>query len=88
MQLSAKSQDGQDHEGYWLAWLQHEYTGESQTNTSVPQQEEQLDGTEDKVVADQNPDVDYKKQGSDPEIKAVNEEEENSYAVYVEMELT
>ena len=40
-----------------------------------------------KAVADYNPDVDYKPEGSDHEIDAFNEEEENSNAEYANMEV-
>ena len=68
--------------------LQQECTEKSETNPSVPQQEEQADAAEGKVIAGYKPDVDYKPEGSDPEIKPVdhNKEEENSGAEYVKME--
>ena len=55
---------------------------EPETNHKVPQQEEQQDATKSKVVADYNPDVHYKPCGTDPEIKAVHEEEEKSDTEY------
>ena len=62
-------------------------TEESQINVSVPQQERQADAIRGKTIADYNPDVDYKPVGSDPDINTVNEEEENSDAEHVKMEL-
>ena len=62
-------------------------TEEPEIITSVPQQEEQADTTEYEVIADYNPDIDYEPEESDTEIEAVNEEEENSAAVYSKMEL-
>ena len=59
---------------------------EPDTNLSVPQQEEHRDAREGEVV-DHNPDLDYKSEGSDPDIKAVDEEEENSEAEHANMEL-
>ena len=41
-----------------------------------------------KAIADYNPDVDYKPEGSDPEIETVNEDKENSDAEYVNMEIS
>ena len=60
---------------------------EPETNTSVPQQEEQTDPTEGEVIADYHLDIDYKVEVLSPKIKAVNEEEENSDAEYAKMEL-
>ena len=54
--------------------------GELETNCSVPQQEEQTDGTGGKVIADYDSNVDYEPEGSDPKIDKVDEEVENSYA--------
>ena len=57
------------------------------TNVSVAQQEEHRDVREGKAVTDYDPDVDYEPDGSDPYIKAINEEEVHSDAEYVKMEL-
>ena len=62
-------------------------TGKPETNSSAPQQEEQRDATEGKAVADHDIDIGYESERSDPDIKAVNEVEENSEAEYVKMEL-
>ena len=43
---------------------QPEGTDESETNASVPQQEEQPDATVGKVIVDYDPDVDY--EGTEP----------------------
>ena len=67
-------------------WLQQGGIKELKTNTSVTQQEEQTDAAEEKVIADNNLDVDYKPEGSDPEIKAVVHEEKSD-AEYAKMEL-
>ena len=58
--------------------LPPESTGEPETNPSVPQLGVQRDTREGKAIAEYNMDVDYKSQGSDLDIKAVDEEEENS----------
>ena len=57
------------------------------TNASVPQQEVQSDATEDEVIADYDPDVDY--EGSEPDNKPVDQKnnEENSKAEYAKMEI-
>ena len=68
-------------------WTQQGGTEEPETNTNVSQQEEQTDASEGEVVADYDPDVDYKPEGSDPEIEALNGEEENNDAEYAKMEL-
>ena len=60
---------------------------EPKTNVSVPQQGVQADTISGKALADYNPDIDYKPEGSDPDIEAVNEEEENSAAEYANMEI-
>ena len=60
---------------------------EPQTNPSAPQHEKQSDATEGQVITDYKPDVDCKQERSDPEIKEVNEVEENSDAKYAKMEL-
>ena len=57
--------------GYLAVWLQQETTEEPETNSSVSHQEEE-DATQGNVVADCEPDVDYKQEGSDPEIKPIN----------------
>ena len=70
-----------------MPWSQQEVAGQPETNVSVPQQGGQTDASRDGEVADYDLDVDYKPEGSEPDIKAVNEEEENSNAEYVKMEL-
>ena len=55
-------------------------TEEPETNVSIAQQQEQRDAREGKVIADYDLDVDYKSEGSDPDIEAVDEEEKNSEA--------
>ena len=45
-------------------------TDETETNPSVPEQEVHRDTREGKVITDYNPDVDYKPEWSDPDIKA------------------
>ena len=57
-------------------------------NVSIPQQEGQADATNCKAIAYYNPDIDYKPEGSDPDIKAVNEEEEDSDAEYAKNGVT
>ena len=69
-------------------WSQQGGTDEPETSTGVPQQEGKKEATRGKVVADYDPDIDNKPEESDPEIKAVNEEEEHSDAEYVKMELS
>ena len=66
---------------------QQQEAKEPEANVSVPQQGGQADTARGKDVADYNLDVDYKPEGSDPNIKAVNIEEVNSNAEYVKMEL-
>ena len=73
--------------GCLMPWPQQGGAEEPETNVSVPQQEGQADATRGKAIADYKSDVDYEPEGSDPDIKAVNEEEENSYAEYAKMEL-
>ena len=68
-------------------WLQQKDIEEPETNSSVPQHEEQIDAAECEVLADYNSDINYKPEGSDPDIDAVHKEEENSYAEYVKMKL-
>ena len=58
-----------------MPWSQQGDTKEPEANVSVPQQEGQIDATRGRAVADYNPDLDYKPEGSDPDIKAVNEKE-------------
>ena len=58
--------------GHHTAWSQPEDAEETETNLSVPQQEEQADATEGKVIADYGLDVDYEPEWSDPEIKPAN----------------
>ena len=64
-----------------------EGTGEPETNSSAPQQEEQSDAAEGKVIVDCNLDVDY--EGSEPENESVaQEKKEESYnAEYANMDI-
>ena len=62
-----------------MPWLQGS-AEEPENNSSAPQQEELSDAREDKFIADYYIDVDYKPEESNPDIKAVNKEEENSDA--------
>ena len=66
--------------GHLTAWLQPQGTREPETNHSVPQQEEQPDATEGKVIADYGLDINY--EGSEPKIEldVQAEKEENSDA--------
>ena len=64
-----------------------EGTGEPETNVSVPQKGRQIDAKEGKSAADYDPDVDYESEGSNPDIEAVNEKEENSDAEHAKLEL-
>ena len=61
---------------------------EPETNICVPKKERQMDTTGVEVIADYDLDVNYEPKGSDPEIKAVHEEEENSDVEYAKMELS
>ena len=61
---------------------------EPETNPSVPQQEEHRDAKDGKVIADYDPDMDYRPERSDSDIKAIDEEEGNSVAEYAKMELS
>ena len=70
-----------------LPWSQQGCADESETNASVSQQWGQADATSGEAIADYNPDINYKPEGSDPDIEAVHEEEENSDAEYAKMEL-
>ena len=67
--------------GYLIAWPQVG-TEKPVTNVSIAQQEEHRDVREGKAVTDY-----YEPDGSDPYIKAINEEEVHSDAEYVKMEL-
>ena len=67
--------------GCQMPWSQQEGTGEPETNVSVPQQVGQADTARGKDIVDYILDLDYKPDGSDPDIKAVNKEEGNSDAV-------
>ena len=62
-------------------------TDEPKSNSNIPQQGGHADAMGDEVIADFDLDVDYKPEGSGPEIKAVNKDEENSDAEYAKMEL-
>ena len=55
--------------GCLMPWSQQQGAEEPETNTSVPQQEEQSDATEGKVIADNNPNVDC--EGSEPKNEPV-----------------
>ena len=70
-----------------MLWPQQGDTEEPDTNLRAPQQEKQRDITGGTVVSDYDTDVDYEPQGSNPEIKAVNKEEENSDTEQGKMEL-
>ena len=48
-------------------------TEEPDTNLNVPQQEEQRDISEVDIVAYYDPHVDYKPEGSEPDVEAVSE---------------
>ena len=72
--------------GHPMPQSQQEGVGEPKTDVGVPQQGRQAVTIRHKEVADYNPDVDHKLEGSDTDIKAVNEEE-NSDAEYAKMEL-
>ena len=76
--------------GHPTARLQPKGTEETETNTSVPQEEEQADATESKVIANYKLEVDYKPERSNPEIKPVNHVEEgmmHSDTEYAKMEI-
>ena len=76
--------------GSLTAQSQPEGAGEPETNTSVTQQEEQADTIDGKAIADYMLDIDYKPEGSDPEIKLVNQvqEEEDPNAKHAKMEIS
>ena len=78
--LFGQSQDGQASEEQVDA-------EEPEANVSVPQQGGQVDAISGKDLANYNPYVDYKPEGSDADIKAVDEEQENSDAEYAKMKL-
>ena len=59
---------------------------EPQSNSTVSQKGGPTDTTGGKVIANYDPDIDYKLEGSDLEIKAFDKEEENSDAEYAKME--
>ena len=46
--------------GCLMSWSQQEGAEDPETSPSVPQQEEQSDATEGKVIADYDPDIYYK----------------------------
>ena len=73
--------------GYLTPQPQQGGAEEPETNTNVHQQEEQTDAAEGEVIADYNLDVDYKPEGSEPEIKTVNKKEKNSDVGYAKMKL-
>ena len=58
-----------------ISWPQQEDTEELETNHIVPQQEEQLDAAEGKVIADYDLDIDY--EGSEPKNEPVTQEEKD-----------
>ena len=66
---------------------QQEDAGEPETNVSFPQQEGQADATRGEDIADYDLEVDFELEGSDPDIKAVNEEEETSDPEHAKMQL-
>ena len=70
-----------------MPWSQQGSAEEHETNIRVLQQEGQANATSSKAAAHYNQNVDYKPEGSDPDIKAIDEGEENSDAVYAKMEL-
>ena len=70
-----------------MSQSQKQDTKEPETNSSVLQQEGQADTTRGDAIAHYNLDINYDQEGSHPDIKAVNEEEENYEAKYVKMEL-
>ena len=61
---------------------QQEDPGKPEINVDAPQQGGQADTTKGTAMAGYHPDIDYKSEASDPDIKAVNEEEDNSDAKY------
>ena len=65
-----------------------EGAGEPETNSSVPQQEEQPDASEGKVIVDYDLHIDYER--SDPKNEPVAQEkkDENSDAEYANMEVS
>ena len=71
--------------GCQTPWSQQRDAEDPETNPNISQQEEQPYITEGKVISD-NLDVDCEPEGSDPEIKEFDEEEENSDAEYAKME--
>ena len=56
-------------------------------NLNVPQQEEQSDAIDGKVLADCKPDIDNEPEGSDPLIELVDYIEEDPYTEYLKMEI-
>ena len=50
-------------------WSQPEGAAEPHNNTSIPQQEEQADTKEGKVIVNDKLDVDYKPEEPDPNVK-------------------
>ena len=70
-----------------MPWSEQEGAGEPETTVSVPQQGGEAEATRGKAIADYDLDIEYKPEGSDPDIKAADEEEENSDAEYAKMEL-
>ena len=74
---------------YLTTQSQVEGAGEPETNSSVPQQEGLADAIDRKVIIDYDLDIDYESEGSYPEIKPVDQvqEEDGPYAEYAEMEI-
>ena len=64
-----------------MPWSQQGGRDESEVNLSVPQQEMQAVTTRSKALADYDLEVNYKSEGTDPEIKAVNEEENSDFTL-------
>ena len=58
-----------------MPWLHQKRTAEPETNVSVPKKGGQADTTSCKGVADYDQDVDYEPKGSNPDSKAVDQEE-------------
>ena len=67
--------------------MQPKGTEEPEKNPSVPQQEEQPDATEGKVIVDYILDVDYEGSETKNATVALEEEEENSVTEYVCIEI-
>ena len=70
-----------------MLWSQQGGAEEPKTNVSVAQQGGQEDTTSGKAIADYDFVIDYEPEGSAPDIKEVDEEEENSDAEYAKIKL-